>query len=74
MIVFAVIFASIQGVGAIALTAVKDARAPSSANVPVVFAWMLFILSGISAYIASHTPKPMESEVSETENEDGSAY
>lgn len=61
-----------QFVGSIALTATKSGDAPSSANVPVVFGWMLTILSAISAFIASRGPKQIEYRVSETEND--SAY
>lgn len=55
------------------MTVIKSPRAPSAVNVPVVFAWMLFIISGISAFIGSHGPKPVDYRVTETETEDEEA-
>ncbi|CAN8076139.1 unnamed protein product [Agarophyton chilense] len=61
-------------VGSVTLTATKSSRAPSPSNVPVVFAWMLFILSMISAYIGSRGPKTFEYRMSETEPEPEGSY
>lgn len=59
-----------QLVGSIVLTATKASEAPDPATVPVVFAWMLAILSGCSAFIGSRGPKQVEYRMSETEGEE----
>lgn len=45
-----------QALGAIVLTAVKSGQAKSQATTVVVFAWMLFIFSAVSAFLASRPP------------------
>lgn len=59
-----------QFVGSIVLTATRASDAPAPSTVPVVFAWMLAILSGFSAFIGSRGPKQVEYRMSETEGEE----
>lgn len=54
------------------MTAVKSERAPSVANVPIVFAWMLLFLCAISALIARNSPKPYNYRIPDTTVQDDS--
>lgn len=55
--------------GSIVLTATKASGAPSGATVSVVFAWMLFILCPVSAFLASRVSKQVAYRYSQTEQD-----